>query len=55
MTESTANELAKAFLNDLFIGVEHGDAEHRKWLKDELVKYEPKLAKLMLAAGDLRG
>lgn len=38
------------FLDALFERVEHGDAEHRRWLRGELDKAVPDLERALLAA-----
>ena len=34
-------EVAQSIIDSMFKSVEHGDEAHRKWLREELNKWEP--------------
>lgn len=36
---SSSAEKAKRLMDKLFLKIEHGDVDHRNWLKDELDKF----------------
>lgn len=51
----TEQQIAKQFLSDLFAAVEHGDVEHRTWLKEELMKWEKRLTNDLLSVSRRQG
>lgn len=36
---SARNEALEEIERDLFISIEHGDAQHRQWLRDKFAEY----------------
>lgn len=38
---------ANKFIDEMFAGLEHGDDEHRRWLKDKMNTYVSTLSQLM--------
>lgn len=42
--------VADKFLSDLFEAVKHGDEKHQQWLKDELMKWQPRLLDCLILA-----
>jgi hypothetical protein len=35
--------ISDKFLDDLYLGIEHGDENHRQWLRNKLDEWKPRL------------
>jgi hypothetical protein len=41
-------EKANQFIDEMFKGLEHGDDDHRKWLKDKMTTYVDTLSNILV-------
>ncbi len=47
---STAKQIARRFLSNLFQSIKHGDQEHQNWLENKIDDMEEELEKEILLA-----